>query len=283
MKIPMKFPASLFLLAFASLGEPPPGPFEGFADMNVVASWGGESSGNVRVSFSRWGRRSEWEIGNAAFQKESGGLRYRIVQIHRADDPGQIYLVNDRTSTFAVTDENEWEEFGGKARGSATGGKKSFVVSRLGKDTVAGIPCERVKVTEAKLEMEVDACILRGSLPGNSFPSMPGVVQTEDWMKAIRNLGIDGCPIRLDVWQRGKTLLAVALVRLTVEALPKSLFRIPPGYRQTSLMGVLAQTSNQIKVVEEGEKEMEAALKEMTPEDRSRMKEILKLRPPKAD
>ena len=44
----------------------------------------------------------------------------------------------------------------------------------------------------------------------------------------------------------------------------------------------VAQTKD-IKVVEEGQREMEQALGEMTPEDRRRMEEILKLRPPKGD
>jgi len=278
-----KLLAPILLLALSSAAEPPPSPFEGILEMNIVAFWGSESTGKVRVAVSRWGIRTEWEIRNAAVEKETGGEPIRLVLIRRTDDPGQIYFVNAKTRAFAVADDRELAEFVGKRRRTATTPSQAFLVERQGKKSVAGFPCERVRITNVRIGLDMDACFLQGSLPDESLRSMPGDFRSEDWVKAARDAGVEGYPIQFDVRQNGKTQLAVEPVRFVIEAVPKSLFRIPDGYKQASLTAAVAQTPKDIKVVEEGQREMEQALREMTPEDRRRMEEILKLRPPKGD
>jgi hypothetical protein len=54
------------------------------------------------------------------------------------------------------------------------------------------------------------------------------------------------------------------------------MFEIPPGYKETSMMGVMAQTPEQAKQMEAAQKQMKEAMDKMTPEQRKQMEEMMK-------
>jgi len=69
---------------------------------------------------------------------------------------------------------------------------------------------------------------------------------------------------------------APAGTRSPEAVLAGSLFEIPPGYKETSMFGAFAQTPEQAKQMEDAQKQLEGAMKNMTPEQRKMMEEMMK-------
>jgi hypothetical protein len=64
----------------------------------------------------------------------------------------------------------------------------------------------------------------------------------------------------------GDERLRMEIVKVERRKLPASLFEVPAGYRETSMMGMMAQTPEQQKQLEDAQKKMEEAMKDMSPE-----------------
>ena len=102
-------------------------------------------------------------------------------------------------------------------------------------------------------------------------------------MKALKDAAIEGYPIRMVMKESETGPVTMRMEATTVErrSLPGSLFEVPAGYKETSMMGVMAQTPEQAQQMEGAQARMREAMEKMPPEQRKRMKEMLKMGQPK--
>ncbi len=98
----------------------------------------------------------------------------------------------------------------------------------------------------------------------------------EGWIGAVHDTGVTGYPVRMvEHTEAGDEKLRMEIVKVERRSLPASLFEVPAGYRETSMMGVMAQTPEQQKQMEDAQKKMEEAMKNMSPEQKKMMEKMM--------
>lgn len=243
--------------------------FEGTADMRIVASGEqgrtAEGTGKLYVTPKAWRMESEMKVPEAAGQ---GGAGFRTVVIGKAAEPRKTWMLNDRTKTYAVVE----SEGGSRDRDA----KEEYSVQRVGKDTVAGLACEKVNVQKKGKDEVFEGCFTRELLSGAWLRALKGA-EREGWIAAVHDAGVTGYPVRVVSRRKeGAEKLRMEVVKVERKSLPASLFEVPAGYRETSAMGTMAQNPEQQKQMEDAQKQMEEAMKNMPPEQRKMIEEMMK-------
>jgi hypothetical protein len=247
--------------------------FEGEATYKIVSrrDKGSTLDGTAHMFSSKTGFRMEWEMetGNTA---KGAPERVKMVMLARLPNPEKVYMVNDANRTYSVWDTKKARE------DSKNASRETYKVEKLGSDRVAGYPCQNARVTSSKGSI-FDVCVTREF--GGSSDWMAAMnrneAETGSWLKALKDDGIEGSPIRWSVRRKGSAepTMVMELTRADKKSLPASLFEVPAGYKQTDFaMGGL--TPAQEKQMSDARKQMEEALKDMPPEQRKQYEEMMK-------
>jgi hypothetical protein len=250
--------------------------FEGVADMKITTH-GGQANvtGTGKVYVSKAGYRSEMEMFNPQMEKTAGVKSMRMVSIGKPSDPDKVYMLNERMKTYAVLDTKKTRELASKMKSEKT--ERKYTVKRLGKDAVAGLSCDNVLITREGEKEQIEACVSKEFMMGDWLKAMQRQSHGgDDVFKALKDAGLEGYPIRMVTKQPDGAGMTMELTKVERRPIPASMFEIPPGYKETSMMGMMAQTPEQAKQMEEAQKQMEEAMKKMTPEQRKQMEEMMK-------
>ncbi len=249
------------MLAAVALAAPPlaHADFEGVLD----AKLSGVTTGTVRTWISSDGIRTEAEIQPPKNAPAPYAKPMRSVSIIRRSEPGKTYFLDASRKQYAVSESkpNERDE-----------GDEQYVVKKLGPDTVAGFPCEKVSVSTKDGGADSELCIGTEFLGGESWyrafqareGGKPGGLH-----KALLDAGLKGLPIR---WERkgknGEDRFKMELVSATRQRVPSSTFEIPAGYtkRENTMPAMTPEAGAQL----------DEAMKNMTPEQKKRMEEMMK-------
>jgi hypothetical protein len=248
--------------------------FEGVADMKITTT-GAKSNvtGTGKTYVSKVGWRSEVEMSSPEMAKATGTRSMRMVTLGKLSDPDKVYMLNERMKTYAVLDAKKTREMAA----SLGTREHKYSVKKLGKDMVAGLSCDKVLIQQEGEKTQIEACISREFMTGDWLKSMErGKRGGHDFMKALRDAGLEGYPIRMVTKQPDGAGMTMELTKVERRPVPASMFEVPPGYKETSMMGMMAQTPEQAKQMEEAQKQMEEAMKKMTPEQRKQMEEMMK-------
>ncbi|HQR45106.1 MAG TPA: DUF4412 domain-containing protein [Thermoanaerobaculia bacterium] len=256
--------------------------FEGVAEMKISTTGAhGEvmMNGTGKTYVSKVGWRSEMEMASPDTAKMTGGKPFRMVMLGKLANPDVVYSVNDAMKTYAVINTKEMKELAGKIEKQ----EKKFTVTKLGKDSVAGLSCENVRVTEDKGGQNIEACISREFMSGEWMRALQRDSRGGDWMKALRDNGVEGYPVRLTMTMKDQPGMktAMEIVKVDRHSVPASMFTVPAGYKETSMMGNFAQTPEQAKQMEDAQKQLQKAMENMTPEQRKMIEEMMKKQAPK--
>jgi hypothetical protein len=260
MRTPATALAALVTLAALALADPARADFEGL----LVSKMSGEMSGTGRTWISKQGIRSEMEMQvPEAHRAAAGRSQVHMVTIIKAAEPNRFYLVNEDQKSYQVF-ENKPGEHGG-------GDDAKYTVKRLGKAKVAGFSCEDVSVTSEQGQ-EFEMC-LTSELMGGSEWLRALEMRSEDrgrgLFKALRTAGVKGYPIRWTTKGKdGRGAFAMELVSAERRSVPASTFAVPAGYTKTESMMPMSNARMQ--------KQMEEAMKNMSPEQRKQMREMMK-------
>jgi len=198
--------------------------------------------------------------------RQAGQGATRMTVLVRTAEPDVSYMINDAQKSYARIDVKEMQK-----SVPAAEKEKKWSVKRLGSDRVAGYACERALVSQEGSETDNEVCVskeIAGSAglldAGRRGSSGRGLE------KALKANGLEGMPIRMVMREKGKPEASVAweLVKAEKRALPASTFEIPPGYKETSMMGTMMSPEQQ--------KQMEDAMKNLTPEQRKMLEQMMK-------
>ncbi|MGE5345073.1 MAG: DUF4412 domain-containing protein [Acidithiobacillales bacterium] len=249
--------------------------FEGEADLKITAT--GERAnvtGTGKTYVSKVGWRSEMEISSPEMAKATGGQPMRMVSFGRLSDPDKVYMVNDRMRTYAVLDSKKMHEMAKSTKKQ----EPKYVIKKLGRETVAGLPCENYQITQEGKKDTFEACMSKEFMSGDWMRAIArGRRGESDFLQKLREAGLEGYPIRFTSTDPDvKRSWTMELTKVERRPIPSSMFEVPPGYKETSMMGMMAQTPEQAKQMEEAQKRMEEAMKKMTPEQRKQMEEMMK-------
>jgi hypothetical protein len=111
-----------------------------------------------------------------------------------------------------------------------------YTVKRQGSDRVAGVACDKAVATSPPpRKNSIEVCISNEFTASPSWlAAMNRGVRADDWMQAVRDLGLTGFPVRVRYYpeEKGGPEVTMELVRLERKAVPSSLFEIPAGYKE---------------------------------------------------
>ncbi|MGE5345072.1 MAG: DUF4412 domain-containing protein [Acidithiobacillales bacterium] len=254
--------------------------FEGVADMKITSSGGpgGEAvSGSGRVYISKTGWRYEVEMSNPEVAKMTGGRPFRMCMVGKISNPDVVYSINDAMKTYSVINTKEMRELAARAKA----GEETFDVQKLGKAAVAGLPCQNVRISSKSRKTVIEACVSKEFVSGDWLRAMQGD-QGGEWLKALKNAGVEGYPLRLTMTRKGQpgSQTSMEITKLDRKGVPAAMFEVPPGYEQKSMMENMAQSPEQARQMEDARKQLQREMEKMTPEQRKMMEEMLKKQAP---
>jgi len=264
------------LLLAVAAASPLFGQFEGVADFKITMGEKGRAvNGTGKVYVSRAGYRSEWQTEFVSGPRKDGAapqpITMTMTMVGQRGEPDKLYMIDDRAKTYSVMDLKKLRD---EARSQS---KETYTVKRLGRDSVAGLACEKAAVTSSKGEV-VDVCVSRelgASSDWISAMSHRGGIGS--WFGALGENGLEGFPLRWSVRRKGATepSMVMEVARVERKSLPASLFQVPAGYKQTdSAFGGL--TPEQQKALKDARVQMKDALDKMTPEQRKAYEDAMK-------
>ena len=240
--------------------------FEGEADFKITSrrEKGAPIEGTARMSVSSAGFRMEWVMKTGA-QAKKAPTEIRMTMLAALPNADKVYLVNDENKTYSVWDTKKARE----DMKSVT--EEDYKVEKLGSDRVAGYTCQNARVTSSK-GTDFEVCVTKELGPSADWIAAMNRNDPEarSWLKALRDQGIEGFPVRWSIRQKGSTepMTVMELVRAQKKPLPASLFSVPADYKETGFaVGGLTP---------EQEKAMSDALKRMSPEQRKQYEETMK-------
>jgi hypothetical protein len=247
---------------------------EGVAEFKGTMSGGsGESIPNTStVYFSKVAYRMEMQMDMRSLARKEGSQgmvpsRYRMVTIQKLSDLDHLLTLNEDSRTYSVTDLKKVREDFGKNREMP---QVTYTVRKLGRDSVAGFACEKALVTSSS-GSEMELCISIELFPSAAWLAAQNRSdRSGNLFTALRDNGLDGFPIRWIARDKKdqRVTATMELSRFERKPVSASLFEVPPGYRETSAMGVM--------MTPEQEKAMKDALEKMTPEQRKMYEEMMK-------
>ncbi len=258
--------ACLALAAVSALGQT-----EGIAEfkstMNTEA--GKAVIGTSKIYLTKGAYRAESQIDYAPIvqgrkDSDKAAPTFRMTMIAKLSDPDKLYMIDDPGKTYSVMDLKKMREMGESQRKDAKD-RETYTVQKLGRDTVAGLSCEKALLTSST-GSEIEVCMTRDIEATSQWISAMSRRQHDSisWMGALKDHAIEGFPIRLSVRSRGSKSggMTFELSRFEKKSIPGSLFEVPAGYKLTdsALEG------------------MGKALGKLTPEQRRELEEAMKKR-----
>lgn len=268
------------ILAFAALvlsSTAASAQFEGQADFKITTNTGKDQTmnGTGKMFVTRSAYRSEFEMqmADAGGRKSSSmPARMKMTMFAKISEPDKLYMLNDQNKTYSIWDASKFREE------SKNRPKETYTVKKLGKDTVAGLSCQRALLTSSKGD-EIEACVSSELAASSQWLSAMnrGDAGSGSWIEALKGAGLEGFPIRWSTRSKGSkdTTMTMEVTRVERRSLPASLFQVPSGYKQTdAAMGGL--TPEQEKAIADAKAQMNEALKDMTPEQRKAYEDAMK-------
>lgn len=251
-------------------------PFEGVADFKVQTSMekGKPMTGTGKVFVTPSAYRTEWEMAlpDSSRSGQQAPRRMKTTMLGKAAKPNVLYMVNDENKTYSVWDTTK----SAKEAGSVS--QETYTVERLGSGSVAGIGCDRARLTSSQGD-QIEVCVSKElGASGDWIAAMDrGDRSSQGWVRALKEKGITGFPVRWSMRRKGETepYMTMELTRLEKKPLPASLFEVPAGYRQTDT-AIGGLTPEQEKAMADSRAQMDEALKNMTPEQRKAYEDAMK-------
>lgn len=227
--------------------------------------------GTLKMAFSKTAARMDirMDIASMGAGRPSAGAGdhapadFSMTTIVQFAQPDKIFILNDRQKSYSVMDVS-------KAREQAVRSNDTWTLKRTGRDTVAGLSCEKAVVTSSRGKA-VEICVAMDLPVSNAWWSAMNRRQggNDLWIKAMADAGLKGFPVRIRYLGQGRENVEMELVSLDRHPLPSSAFEIPAGYKETSMLGAMGMTPEQ-------QKSMNEALAKMTPEQRKAYEDAMK-------
>lgn len=210
------------------------------------------ASGNVKVNISDLGTASLFNM--IIPQMPGGGIN--IKSLTKKSNPDVTYIVNDNTKTFSETKNSE----------TAKEDTKTYLVKKIGNETVNGYKCVHAVITEGNETHEVwntkDIPEYDKYADGLNSNEKIGSVRRE---QALKNAGCDGLPVKtIHKGSEREGDMTMELVKVERKNFTAADFEIPAGYRKAgSGSGAAQQNKSQQELLKMSPAERAKYIEEM--------------------
>jgi Domain of unknown function (DUF4412) len=258
--------------------------FEGVLEMKMTmgpkdAEGGG--GGTMSVAVAAAGIRSEMNM-------KLGAMEVKMVMLQKNANPDLIYQINDGDKTYSEIDLAKVRELAGQQAASP-----QYSVQTLGEETLLGYPTKHVLVKEKGADgsagITTELWTAKDLLDYETFSKLQArrgkAAGQEALVKALKDAGADGLPLKSIATMPDGAKVTMEVVKVDKKSLAASTFEIPVGYTKTEggLMGMMGGMSGPgadeaKKKVAEAQEKMQETLKNMSPEQRKLVEEMMKQR-----
>jgi len=259
------------ILALLLTAWPAFAQFEGVLEMKMTMTdqnGGSVGGGDVKVSVGKPGARSEMTM-------KMPQMTMSVVMLFKNDKPDTLYRINEVGKNYTEIDLTKMREMAGQMQDN-----EKYTVKKLGEEKVLGYKTQHVLVTHG--EGTTELWTAKDFLDYDTFNRLQaragGRTGQEGMAKALKDAGVDGMPLKSVASSPGGGKVIMEVVKADKQSLPASTFEVPPGFRKSSggLMDMMGGASN--PQLDDAKKRMEEALKNMPPEQRARIEQMMKQR-----
>ena len=242
--------------------------FEGILEMKGTMSGPTEAAAGLgstvmKMAISKVGSRIESDV-------TMQGMEMKTVMVRKNDTPDTLYRIDDKNKTYSVIKVPKATEAGGESQDQT-----KYTVKNLGQEKIRGYNTQHVLVTSEKTTIEM--WTTKELFDYGTFSKMQvgrkGAQGGENFLKALRDAGADGMPLKSVTTIDKDHKMTMEVVNVEAKTLPASTFEVPAGYTETKLPGMGGLSG---PGAEDAKKRLEAAMKNMTPEQRAAMEKALK-------
>ena len=264
------------LFAFLLAAGPAFAQFEGVLEMKMtMAGKGGKGGGDgtMNVAVAKAGTRSEMNM-------QMGPTGVKMVMLQKNDTPDTIYRINDADKTYTEIDLAKMRAMAGQQQDTS-----EYTVEKLGEETILGYKTQHVLVKEKNPAsgsgMNMEMWTAKDLLDYETFSKLqarPRKGRDEALLKALKAAAADGMPLKAIATSSDGSKVTLEVVKADKKSLPPSTFEIPAGYTKSAggMMDILGGATG--SQADEAKKKMDEALKNMTPEQRQMMENMMKQR-----
>ena len=212
----------VFLAAFA-LSAAPGQAFEGILYEKTT---GERFSANIKTYLSKTGFRREMSF--------EGKKSANSVMFMNYKNSKMLYTLDEVNKTYFEIDTTRKNDAGRAV-------KKEFQVKPLGELKVAGLSCKNVLITDNE-KGEMEWCASKELSDGSNYERLHSIdhnrQNSESLVKALKDAGAEGFPIRTVVRTSKNKSVTTELVKVEKTSVPSSVFEVPAGYtKQPGLAG----------------------------------------------
>jgi len=177
--------------------------------------------------------RTEWTVDTSSLAGKSKhpsravtGNPHKTIMIMKLSDPDHLLTLNDERKVYSITDLKKLRE------SLPAGAQETYTVQKLGRDSVAGHPCEKALMTSSR-GTQSELCVSTELIPSAAWIATQRD-RSNTMMKALRDAGLDGFPIRWVIRGKGEQQprYTMELVRFEKKSVSPALFEVPAGYKQ---------------------------------------------------
>lgn len=238
---------AITLAALSLAGPATAADFQGRAQYRITGPRG--QQGTAEAVIGPGGARFHFEM-------TAGIPGMKATTLIKASDRSHLYIINDDAHAYSVVDTDPRAHDGG------------WKVTKLGPSSVAGYPCQRARVEASEGGHPAEVCI---STSLGRVPIWATSGQGDEGAPAaLAKAGLDGIPIR---WapdaEEGDRAIVLELVKAIPESVSSSAFEVPTGYTKRG-------GSSPSLASPEGRARLEDALKKITPDERNKLKQLLR-------
>ena len=227
----------------------------------------------MNVAVAKAGTRSEMNM-------QMGPTGVKMVMLQKNDTPDTIYRINDADKTYTEIDLAKMRAMAGQQQDTS-----EYTVEKLGEETILGYKTQHVLVKEKNPAsgsgMNMEMWTAKDLLDYETFSKLqarPRKGRDEALLKALKAAAADGMPLKAITTSSDGSKVTLEVVKADKKSLPPSTFEIPAGYTKSAggMMDMLGGASG--PQADEAKKKMDEALKNMTPEQRQMMENMMKQR-----
>jgi hypothetical protein len=241
--------------------------FEGVVEMKLsITDKAGSTvgGGSMNLAISKAGSRMEMNM--------QAPMAMKLVRLTKTDSPDKVYQIDDAGRTYSEADVSKNAE-----TTKLNEDKEPWTVKKLGEEKILGYKTQHVMVTHQQetRELWTSKDLIDYSTYSRLQASRGRMGGEEGMLKALKDAGADGMPLKAVV-SLAEMKTTAEIVKVDKKSLPPATFEIPAVYTKTT--GDYRGFSSSDPRLRNARKQMDEALKNMTPEQREMFEKAMKQR-----
>ena len=242
--------------------------FEGVIEMKTSVSdptGASRGGGTQKIFLSDAGSRMEMDMQMA----QMGGMK--MIMLIKNATPDVMYKLNEGSKTYTEIDLAKAREMAAQTKGQS-----QYAVEKLGEEKILGYKTQHVRVTNLKRPDEkMEMWISNDFGNADRLAKMQAAQGRDGLGKALKEANVAGMPMKSVINGNGANVI-MEVVNVDKKSLPPATFEIPEGYSK-SAGGIMDDLGAMTEPkADDARKQLQEAVKNMTPEQRAAMEKMMK-------